>query len=442
MSEQKRISRPGKKGGIKRRHFIAALIVVCSVAVIAEAVLLVHFFTKKKPSEKPEKTVSGTPVPTIPVKDPETAKRYVITKEYGWRYNEAIGRSGEFCKEYEYDESGRVTVIRVLDGDKVISTAITTYGKEGSVTETWEPDRNGTLEKRSFADQTGETFRTVYQDELDSCYAEYDGEKNRTALKYVTDGGEVFYTRWEYDENGNMIKRSESEPDNGAERVSSYHTFDYDDEGRIVKDTCYAISADGQVETDWWTEFMYDGTKKTERFCYYDSGILRSEEWTYDGNIEERYQIEYEGEFTYTYLYYFPEANYPDHIFYPYEDCFCSREWKEAGMSDIRQTVEFNEQGQAVRFYSVEGDKKTLVAECEYDENGRFRKVVTHYFWENMYVDAASTAAEDLYNEEVLEWTFTYDDAGNLTQLTREDMDTHSVLVENYEWIAIPVLKY
>lgn len=44
-------------------------------------------------------------------------------------------------------------------------------------------------------------------------------------------------------------------------------------------------------------------------------------------------------------------------------------------------------------------------------------------------------------SEIVKEYTFMYDEMGNVTQLITEDLDTHAALTENYEWIFIPALK-
>ena len=229
----------------RNQKIILAFITVAVLAVVAEAGYLIYLFTKKKPETKPEKPViTETPTPTVPQQEDEPEGRYVISKEYGWHYNEAIGRNGEFCIEYEYDKQGRETVSRTLDGEDVLVTYVTTYDRNGSKTEEWDPDCDGYLMRRLYLDQSGTVVRTLYQNidgtGLEECEEEFDTAGNRIALKYVSDSGTTYYIRWEYDQLGRMIKRSESDDSDGAEKVYNYHEFLYDEENRIIRDTEYS----------------------------------------------------------------------------------------------------------------------------------------------------------------------------------------------------------
>ena len=443
MSEPKGKKKAEEKEGIRRRLFIILMIAICAVGVIVEVGLLIHSRKKKsEPKTKPEETVTETPTPTVPQQEDEPEGRYVISKEYGWHYNEAIGRNGEFCIEYEYDKQGRETVSRTLDGEDVLVTYVTTYDRNGSKTEEWDPDCDGYLMRRLYLDQSGTVVRTLYQNidgtGLEECEEEFDTAGNRIALKYVSDSGTTYYIRWEYDQLGRMIKRSESDDSDGAEKVYNYHEFLYDEENRIIRDTEYSL-ADGQFVMPWYTEYIYDGEQSGERFCYYDNGLLRTEESINIGTTPEHYLLKYENSFSVEYQYHIPKANYPKDFFtsigFSY---FCSGEEYNNGVKKTVKAIDFNEQGQAVRFYTVDGQEKTLNAECEYDENGRFSKMRVHLpadvSWPN---DTDDTSPSEI----VKEYTFTYDEMGNVTQLITEDLDTHAALTENYEWIFIPAIK-
>ena len=198
MSEPKGKKKAEEKEGIRRRLFIILMIAICAVGVIVEVGLLIHSRKKKsEPKTKPEETVTETPTPTVPQQEDEPEGRYVISKEYGWHYNEAIGRNGEFCIEYEYDKQGRETVSRTLDGEDVLVTYVTTYDRNGSKTEEWDPDCDGYLMRRLYLDQSGTVVRTLYQNidgtGLEECEEEFDTAGNRIALKYVSDSGTTYY---------------------------------------------------------------------------------------------------------------------------------------------------------------------------------------------------------------------------------------------------------
>ena len=283
-------------GAMKRKHFILALVLVCSVALIAETVLLIKTFTKKDKKNPVENvtTPTGEPVTPVPVAG-RKVKKISYETEAELSYFSAM--------EFEYDEFGREIEARFYNKGELSKTEVTIYGKNGMRRETWVPDRNGELTEMMFTDAVGETFSVSMQGrgENHPFYTVEDGYMVR--LQYDLERKDYILwhiIEWEY-QDGVIFERIETEKKDNTETKHTRKKYTYDDAGRVIKIREYR-SEKGEEETLYGTtEITYDGQRRTEILSENDTitekvflnGSLESKKVTFPNGseTESRYYL-------------------------------------------------------------------------------------------------------------------------------------------------------
>ena len=239
---------------MKRKHFILMIIAICSVALIAEIILLAGTLNKKKTKE-PEKgtekenvTATATPSPTeVPTPEVTYQKVWKLAKESG---SEAWMNT----TYYEYDDQGRECRRVLYDNGSLAAkeTYLLSYDRSGMIImEKWIPDESGTMESKScfFATaayssgnelwyihpyyESGEIIDDLEYDENHNLVAVY------SSFDYDYDTGKP-YTRseWVFDSDGHITKHIVKDK-TGYRRE---YEFLYDEKGRMLKagdDVCF-----------------------------------------------------------------------------------------------------------------------------------------------------------------------------------------------------------
>lgn len=192
-----------------------------------------------------------------------------------------------------------------------------------------------------------------------------------------------------YDADGNLLTHTVYDEVGTEQEVLTY-TYE---EGLLTKKT--AQYADGDLMVD---SYAYDDAgRMTEHTEYENVQKVAHESWLYDdaGNmLEERRTGEYEGEpwFSYTTCVYDADGKLT--------------EKSESGSDlindwDHRIVYTYDEEGRQIQWQIVDSDEAGVGVTDTYDDAGHLTGRV-----ERSYVDGWSTT----------EWSFTYDDAGRLTE--------------------------
>lgn len=218
--------------------------------------------------------------------------KWIECREFDDRGNVVVRRLGDWnITLYEYDENGN----RVKTTEKMwyrdqpspkVTIMESKYDDKGNKTwqgwsngneTTWEYNENGNVTKRTERkkDVITETFWT------------YNKEGNLVS-EVVVSGGDRSVLSWEYDENGRCVKINESDGDvwfykydnNGnviekAKGTGETYTFDYDDKGRKLRE----VDADGST---WLWE--YDKKGNVSKITY-PSGCFVLYEYDENNNL-------------------------------------------------------------------------------------------------------------------------------------------------------------
>lgn len=223
-------------------------------------------------------------------------------------------------------------------------------------------------------------------------------------------GGEGICTTWEYDDNGNEMKKTWYRRDGSVNFTSE---TEYDDNGRKVKSTDYdadgsvtgwteanEYSADGQVtkqtsydadgSVNGWSETEYDvngnrtrltryGADGSVDFCneYDDDGNITQTNYADDGSVDFCYEYDADGNIT-RQTYYVNDGSVAYYIVYEYnsDGREIAKTSYEADDSVFRSELyDYDDKGRLIKI-TVNDDS---VLEAEYDETDHVAKVTTYY---------------------------------------------------------------
>ena len=419
-------SKKGRLSKESRKKIIIAFVAVCAIAVIAETVLLIKAFTKKKPKKQEEETQKTTVSPT-PSEKPSTHKEWRITKAVQTDGTDGVERV------YEYDSMGREAMHTISRNGNLMYQVIYAYTKNGKTEETWDPDKSGMRTSINFYDQTGAGFATVFEtgddyETVSETYEEkFDDEGRRTELiktaKNVDGSTSVYRIQWEYDTFGRMIKRSVYDDSKGDMRSTSYYEYEYDSSDRIAKANYYCVLTEGRpCELLWKTEYQYDGDKKTETdYSVNESGkVYRTESHVTVNGLLVFYEVHYpDDSVSWEETYYLPDVNEAlgmTNFMNNWSYYLSERTEKDGDDVEKKRTAEFDEDGRPVKFTVEEGE----IAEILYDESGRYQRITI----------------KQLSGEETV-YSLSYDKDGNLTECSCNGPNISQVW--NYTWELLDV---
>lgn len=394
---------------IGRKQFIIVIASVCLVALIAEAVLLIHTFAKKgKDSPKKPKTPAA-----------ENVDNAI------WRVKEARVQMGTDVAIYyfEYDEKGR-EIRRSIHHENYNGKTFDATPREikylaGGCALSWYTD---------FQDSTTEFFTEdpliLSGYELVINY-EVDEAGRLTAL---TTDDSIQRRIWSFDSEG---RPTEVQSDNG-DKVQ----YDYDNQGRLVQIKYTYIeqeaslygsgygagSVSGKSSISVSTDISYDGDRRIVKTKNVNGEVTSEDE--YKGQYWVGSEVTaHNGLMHSVKTIYYPIGNFiltgtegrdryllmgdaPENLF-----ALAYVDYDNDSMDII---VELNKDGQPARRYSA-GSK--AVIENHYDKNGML--------FERVYYNEDGTSYRT--------YLFEFDEYGNLTRYANEDelIDIH------YEWMKI-----
>lgn len=389
---------------IGRKQFIIAIVSVCLVALIAEAVLLVHTFSKKgKDSPKKPKTPAA-----------ENVDNAI------WRVKEARVQMGTDIAIYyfEYDEKGR-EIRRSIHHENYNGKTFDATPREikylaGGCALSWYTD---------FQDSTTEFFTEdpliLSGYELVINY-EVDEAGRLTAL---TTDDSIQRRIWSFDSEG---RPTEVQSDNG-DKVQ----YDYDNQGRLVQIKYTYIEQEASLYGSGYgagsvsvkssisvsTDISYDGDRRIVKTKNVNGEVTSEDE--YKGQYWVRSEVPANHAVK---TIYYPKGNFiltgtegrdryllmgdtPEDFALAYLDY---------DIDSMDVIVELNKDGQPARRYPA---GHAVTEENHYDKNGML--------FERVYYNEDGTRYRT--------YLFEFDEYGNLTRYANEDgsKDIH------YEWMAI-----
>lgn len=277
MSEEK--NKTKGKLRLSRRTFVIVILSVCAVALITEAVLLIHSFTKKKPVKE-----TAAPVPEVPY-------GYMLV----WKKTE--------LKEYSILEDGTEIVIYETKNEyneqgKLITERIHTPGRLYLISYQDEPGGVYKKEDRGAADSIDSEITNPYSS---VCYtsksgiqlypglsfaqftAEYDDQGYWKEIRETSPGQRL--SRLTYDEQGRITGITEWQDAGDSDRTSgdTIYTFLYQDGG----DDTFTLYIERISETDD-PEGADPYHKTRTKYRYVKGRVVSEEEW-----IDDRKTYEY-----------------------------------------------------------------------------------------------------------------------------------------------------
>ena len=403
-------------GAMKRKHFILALVLVCSVALIAEAVLLIKTFTKKDKKNHVENvtTPTGEPGTPIPVAG-RKVKKISYETESELSYFSAM--------EFEYDEFGREIEARFYNKGELSKTEVTIYSKNGMMRDTYVPDRDGKWTGMMFTDITGETFYVSRQGDGEYPPVSRFEDGYLVSLQYAMgrkDQDLWCVVEWKC-RDGVISEKTEEEIKGDIETKHTRKKYTYDDAGRVIKIREYR-SEKGEEETLYGTtEITYDGQRRTEILSENDTitekvflnGSLESKKVTFPNGSETESRYYLPDDFKELLRTYFgtPYGKL-------YYTSFGSHGEDEIYDEQHRVTTAFNDVVIAGNYYQV--------YRYSYDENGKIDEflVETHVSPENI----VSTT----------EYHYHYDEFGNVDRVKVVEQGKGTIAEAVIEWIDVP----
>ena len=291
-----------KKKGISRKYFIAGILALVTVVVVAEVLLITGVFSKKDKKDKnnvtPTEAVTKKPTEKVeiteaPTPDPGLVTVYREIKRY-FEYTgspyvgvvmsyDAAGRMTEYVEmdhvgteyshvRYEYDDAGRLVKTTRIDTDGSIYETVTrTYNEAGKVVEIiYRPSENQHIapEREIFEyNGKGQLIReAMYGIEPEILEYEITYEYNEAGLQtdhywHSAYGDDREHYRYEYDSAGHQVL-SAKEQEDGSYKTSTEKK--YDARGNVILDVLY--DEYGQ----WVATRMYDYDEAGRMTAKYD----------------------------------------------------------------------------------------------------------------------------------------------------------------------------
>ena len=407
LGEKRRVGEPNKKRKVRigRKQFILLIVSVCLVALIAEAVLLVHSFSKKK---KPD-------VDTTQLEEPKTYVKQTVRRVS--KASHLINGEEYRTIDLAYDEYGRVIRAEYKENGSIYSKARSyTYLQGGcGLVVHYEGIRGEYLECGNyfFRESPIEAAR------FGVGIIDYDVDGSGRLKKVTSDG----WNYYKFDKKGRPVQYCVSD-ENGNKKIDELYW--YDDSGRLEK----IVSGGGYT-----TDIIYDSNEGAIIYYKRPNGELYFTR-TYSGkNMICEKKEEKEEESAWCSRYYYPKntdllpgvdevledlfGTFSLQDMLPGVEEFTSLDGKER-YEPVK--VEFTEDGQPLQNFYSDG---TLQARYIYDENGRvsgYRKDLNA--WMN---------DREPY---ILGWDFTYDEIGNLVAI----IDSNKLYSFQFEWTEMEAL--
>ena len=400
-----------------RKKIIIAFVAVCAIALIAEAGLLIHTFSKKKPAGKPESEptlteepqVSGSPSPTPA---PETYSVWKLAKSF------IIDGNNEdvLMYEYLYDELGRESgyISYETDGVTVIETYESTYLPDGSrIEEVWMEDKNGKLLESYYyppaVDLWNETFGLA---KIDRC--EKDESGRITSLRTLMDWDDprMDHAPVEWTFQDGRVTGFYYLNEDGS--IMQPWEILYDDSGRVTKVVAYYSERGGDIAET--IVIAYDGDSVTVTKT---SGVGEYALMEYKNGYlmhDETSKTLGPGVFTkWTQTYIWPKGNWPEFMRFS----ICGREayYTDEDGEKKQNDAEKDSEGQPVVSTDYLSDGSVLsVAKYYYDFDGMLNRI-DHY-------DSDGTQSTE---------RFEFDEAGNLTYWDEAG------IAFRFEWVELKI---
>ncbi|MBO4484602.1 MAG: RHS repeat protein [Lachnospiraceae bacterium] len=294
-----------KKKGVSRKYFVAGILALVTIVVVAEVLLITGVFSKKdkkdnkdtnkvtpteavakQPTEKVEITQTPTPDPGLVTVYRESRRYFEYT---GSPYvgvvmsYDAAGRMTEYVEmdhvgteyshvRYEYDDAGRLVKTTRIDTDGSIYETVTrTYNEAGKVVEIiYRPSENQHIapEREIFEyNGKGQLIReAMYGIEPEILEYEITYQYNEAGLQtdhywHSAYGDDREHYRYEYDNAGHQVL-SAKEQEDGSYKTSTEKK--YDARGNVILDVLY--DEYGQ----WVATRMYDYDEAGRMTAKYD----------------------------------------------------------------------------------------------------------------------------------------------------------------------------
>ena len=423
------------------------IIAICSVALIAEVVLLVGTLNKKK-SKEPEKGAEKEKVTATATPSPTEVPTPVVTYQKVWKLAKESGSEAWMrTTSYEYDDQGRECRRVIYDNGSLAAkeTYLLSYDRSGMIImEKWIPDESGTMESRSCFFATAAysagnelwNIHPYYESGEIIDNLEYDENHNlvgvSSAFDYDYDTRQWYtFSEWVFDSDGHITKHVVKDR-TGYLRE---YEFLYDEKGRMVK-------AGDDVR------LQYEGNKTITVFV--GNGIIghvyedgKTLWFAQEGDFDawDRMTRPDDPDYTVTdgweTVYYRPGGNFPNEVsgvtvweetgrFYPKGDS----KWGGGGYHDAatvvwesKVTLRDDGQPKLQEVFSTAssminlGDTPLKTTRFVYDENDMLSKTVM------VYVDGTT---EEMH--------YCFDENGNLTELRYPDGTRYY-----YEWVEVTV---
>lgn len=408
--------KPKRFPKVSKKTFIFLILAVCGVALIAEAILLIHAFSKngKDDSEK-----AGKNTPDAKVEEKKTT--WMIA-----RYTEF--RDGVKHKEetFSYDEEGRLVRLEYIEPGEAKDQWETnlvsdvTYEKSGIKVSYHGRGMTETYFLRSIEEEwNGEREFRIRQAEYD---LEYDEQGYWKRITYEQDDDDDIITvhgrDYEFNADGRMAKYRDWEHtklDVAEEITLDTVTFEYDGQGRVVR---YVVETAPMRSYPAPGEYRIEYGEDRQKESRYVNGVLAEEiEWIYEETGTWRNRRSYTGnreqiakEYTFkmpdSYGYAEP-ANISFGMYYPSDE--------------YPYSFERDAKGRLVSvWYRDEGGEPQLKYSAEYDEMGRVSVLRDHF--------------QDLTA------IITYDENGNVVKIAEQEATDDGIekgIVSEFEYIEI-----
>ncbi|MBO4484127.1 MAG: hypothetical protein J5738_01900 [Lachnospiraceae bacterium] len=438
---------------LRRKQFLIALGAVCLIAIIAEAVLLIHTFSKKKDKKQTPVTptqqgklidnVTPTPTPTVGLEPAFTTVWRLASEKTTY----SSGSMSNYVS-YEYDERG--TEIKRIYYDSESGspekTILLHHDRSGIIlAEYWVPDENGRLEEKRCYYPTCYGVSIDYMltqnpylfegEIIESCH--FDEEGNLTGElrgyhQFLSDP--PMHSVVKISQDGQLISHEEYDAD---DRLTAEFQFTYDSEGRlseIIKkedgsSNPYVIYRyEDSTRNDSTTYIflnsegtngnVYKGDVEVETF--YDCGDEDAwERMTREDNPDRSIAVGYE------HTYHLPNGRFP-HGGETYKQILGAIDYivYSKGMTArVLRKTELREDGQPLKeVHSADGIADVRLA-SELTEKT--------YEYDNNITLSRITDEGDVYS-------FAFDREGNLTQFRSETYGYQT----DYEWIAVSYPLY
>ena len=284
-----------RKFRIGRKQFIIVIVSVCLVALIAEAVLLIHTFVKKKDKERELKTPRKGTVWRVKEARLQSDDYTVV---YSFEYDEKgreIGRSAHYEENDGTTRDTTTREIRYFAGGCGLWWYALDYGVTTSVFFTEDPlivTQAEVISRHEVDEQGRLTFLATNDGRVDKRWT-FDEEGRPTRVS--ASNGEV--TRYSYDTEGRLVQIKRElviyESESGADA----------DPGQNVGDPYYSADANS------YTLITYDNDTRIVRVTD-RNGVYTKEEEYVGGRLIRSVSFDDKGEPQRTQRIYYPKGNF------------------------------------------------------------------------------------------------------------------------------------